>query len=58
VLYTARALNEAKCYPSVPTVDPSGNGGSYHEVCDPLASTCQAPQVCNKLGLYPMYECE
>jgi hypothetical protein len=54
LMYTDRTINETKCYPAVPSENPD----NYHEVCDPLASTCQAPQVCTKQGLYPMYACE
>jgi hypothetical protein len=53
-MYTDYTINEAKCYPAVP----SDNPDAYHEVCDPMASTCQAPRVCTKQGLYPLYECE
>ena len=55
VFLTSRALNEAKCYASLP----ANSGDSvYTEVCDPLASTCQSPLTCTKDGRSPLYTCE
>jgi hypothetical protein len=52
VMYNAYRQNEARCYPSVPA------GNDYHEICDPLASTCQPPLVCTQQGRYLFYQCQ
>jgi len=53
LFYTTQGLNQSSCYATTPS-----DGGSYTEVCDPMASTCTSPLTCVKDGRYALYLCQ